>query len=149
MKRVFKIDIETCDHCGGAVKVIASMEDPAVIKQILEHLARRAQAAPPAFRPFARAPPPALVPGLTEPGWQIPTDARTRGWIETRHGVARVCQAKRSISPGRKTPQGERPAKFRAKRPSSTAISPARLLRFQRIRRSISFDFVEKGGYPS
>ena len=42
MKRVFKIDIETCDHCGGAVKVIASIEDPAVIKQILEHLERRA-----------------------------------------------------------------------------------------------------------
>ena len=61
------IDIETCEHCGGAVKVIASIEDPAVIKQILEHLDRRAQATPPAFRPFARAPPTAL-PGLKEPG---------------------------------------------------------------------------------
>ena len=39
---MFKIDIETCDHCGGAVKVIASIEDPAVIKQILAHLERRA-----------------------------------------------------------------------------------------------------------
>jgi hypothetical protein len=36
-----KIDILTCEHCGGAVKVIASMEDPAVIKQVLEHLDRR------------------------------------------------------------------------------------------------------------
>ena len=27
LKRVFKIDIETCEHCGGAVKVIASIED--------------------------------------------------------------------------------------------------------------------------
>ena len=41
MKRAFKIDIETCEHCGGAVKVIASIENPAVIKQILEHLERR------------------------------------------------------------------------------------------------------------
>ena len=41
LKRAFKIDIETCEHCGGAVKVIASIEDPAVIKQILEHLERR------------------------------------------------------------------------------------------------------------
>ena len=36
LKRVFKIDIETCNQCGGAVKVIASIEDPAVIKQILD-----------------------------------------------------------------------------------------------------------------
>ncbi len=41
MKRVFKVDIETCEHCGGAVKVIASIDNPAVIKQILEHLERR------------------------------------------------------------------------------------------------------------
>ena len=47
----------TCDHCGGAVKVIASIEDPAVIKQILEHLERRAEPATPVFRPFARGPP--------------------------------------------------------------------------------------------
>ena len=67
LKRVFKIDIETCAHCGGAVKVIASIEDPAVIKQILAHLDRRAEPATPAFRPFARAPPTAL-PGLKEPG---------------------------------------------------------------------------------
>ena len=57
LKRVFKIDIETCEHCGGAVKVIASIEDPAVVKQILAHLKQRAEAATPVFRPFARAPP--------------------------------------------------------------------------------------------
>lgn len=30
LKRVFKIDMETCAQCGGAVKVIASIEDPLV-----------------------------------------------------------------------------------------------------------------------
>jgi hypothetical protein len=40
LKRIFRIDIETCRHCGGRVKVIASIEDPAVIKRILEHLGR-------------------------------------------------------------------------------------------------------------
>ena len=68
LKRVFKIEIETCEHCGGAVKVIASIEDPVVIKQILELLDRRAEPATHAFRPFARAPPPAPLPGLKEPG---------------------------------------------------------------------------------
>lgn len=57
-----------CEHCGGAVKVIASIEDPAVIKQIFEHLERRAGPVTPAFRPFALAPPPTQLPGLKEPG---------------------------------------------------------------------------------
>ena len=68
LKRVFNIDILTCEHCGGAVKVIASIEDPVVIKKILDHLARRAEAATPAFRPFARAPPQQELPGLLGPG---------------------------------------------------------------------------------
>ena len=68
LQRVFKIDIETGEHCGGAVKVIASIDDPSVIKKILDHLARRAEAATPAFRAFARAPPQQELPGLTEPG---------------------------------------------------------------------------------
>ena len=41
LKRVFKIDIETCETCGGTMKVIASIEDPAVIKPILAHLENR------------------------------------------------------------------------------------------------------------
>ena len=44
-----KVDIFTCEHCGGAVKVIATIEDPAVIKKILDHLARRAEATTPVF----------------------------------------------------------------------------------------------------
>jgi hypothetical protein len=38
LKRVFGIEIESCEHCGGAVKIIASIEDPQVIGRILEHL---------------------------------------------------------------------------------------------------------------
>ena len=45
LQRVFKIEIETYEHCGGAVKVLASIEDPAVIKQILDHLDRRTEPA--------------------------------------------------------------------------------------------------------
>jgi hypothetical protein len=56
LKHVFKIDIETCAHCGGAVKVVACIEDPVVSKQILEHLERRAQQRP-VMTPTARAPP--------------------------------------------------------------------------------------------
>ena len=38
LKSVFGIDIETCERCGAKVKVIASIEDPAVIAPILKHL---------------------------------------------------------------------------------------------------------------
>jgi hypothetical protein len=32
------IDIETCERCAGQVKIIACIEDPAVIDRILAHL---------------------------------------------------------------------------------------------------------------
>jgi len=38
LKRVFAIEIETCEKCGGNVKIIASIEDPDVIEKILKHL---------------------------------------------------------------------------------------------------------------
>ncbi len=34
LKRVFNIDTKTCSECTGAVKVIACIEDPKVIRQI-------------------------------------------------------------------------------------------------------------------
>ena len=43
LKRVFNIDIEICSQCGGPVKVIASIEDPQVIKKILDHLKVRGE----------------------------------------------------------------------------------------------------------
>ena len=38
LKRVFDIDIENCPNCGGALKIIAAIEDPPVIVKILSHL---------------------------------------------------------------------------------------------------------------
>jgi hypothetical protein len=38
LKRVFKLDVETCRVCGGTARVIACIEDPVVIKKILTHL---------------------------------------------------------------------------------------------------------------
>jgi hypothetical protein len=33
LKRVFDIDIETCSECGGDVRIIASIEDPALFRR--------------------------------------------------------------------------------------------------------------------
>ena len=38
MKRVFKRGLEIGETCGGKMKVIACIEDPAVIKRLLAHL---------------------------------------------------------------------------------------------------------------
>ena len=62
---MFKIEIETCTTCGGKMKVIASLEDPAVIKRILAHLEQGPGAAQHPEHP-PRAPPQFVLPGLKE-----------------------------------------------------------------------------------
>ena len=69
LKRVFSIDIETCQACGGAVKImpkalaalagqaLACIEDPGVIRRILDHLDRLAPTTEPDALPEPRAPP--------------------------------------------------------------------------------------------
>lgn len=57
LKRVFNIDIETCEKCQGPVRIISCVEDPAVIRQILEHLRNRGSAQTQARLPPGRAPP--------------------------------------------------------------------------------------------
>ncbi len=57
LKRVFKIDIETCSACGGAMRIIACIEDPMVIEKILAHLDAKAAAAQASRPPPCRAPP--------------------------------------------------------------------------------------------
>lgn len=54
LKRVFRIDIETCRHCGGALKIIAAIVTTEAIGEILSHLGLPAQ--PPKILP-ARGPP--------------------------------------------------------------------------------------------
>jgi len=43
LKRVLPIDIEICRECGGAVKVIADIEDPVVIRKICDHLKEKSE----------------------------------------------------------------------------------------------------------
>jgi hypothetical protein len=57
LKRVFNIDIETCPSCGGRMKLIACIEDPEVIKKILNHIEQKEQADQYNTLPPSRAPP--------------------------------------------------------------------------------------------
>jgi hypothetical protein len=56
LKRAFGIEIESCEQCGGAVKIIACIEDPQVIGRILEHLGLGGSEAHSHQFPPARAP---------------------------------------------------------------------------------------------
>ncbi len=46
LKRVFDIDLEHCPQCGGDFKIIAAIEESAVIVKILTHLGLPARAPP-------------------------------------------------------------------------------------------------------
>ena len=61
LKRVFNIDIETCERCAGHVKIIACIEEPAVIERILAHLKGKEPSAELAMLPEGRAPPQARL----------------------------------------------------------------------------------------
>jgi hypothetical protein len=54
LKRAFNIDIKTGQACGGAVKVLACIDDPVIISKILNHVQVK-QA--PFMLPVTRAPP--------------------------------------------------------------------------------------------
>ncbi len=57
LKRVFNIDIETCQACAGPMKIIACIEDPIVIRKILDHLDRTEPITGINSLPEPRAPP--------------------------------------------------------------------------------------------
>ncbi|HEX5754870.1 MAG TPA: transposase [Arenimonas sp.] len=56
-KRVFGIDVETCVHCGGQVKLIASVEEPQGIRAILDHFEKHGVLEEVHYRPRPRGPP--------------------------------------------------------------------------------------------
>jgi len=59
MHRAFAVDVLACPHCGGRLRLIATLHDSAVIRKILAHLGR-APSEPPSPGP---APPvPAAAP---------------------------------------------------------------------------------------
>jgi hypothetical protein len=41
LKRLFNIDVRTCRACGGAIRLIACIEGPVVIKKIPTHLDKK------------------------------------------------------------------------------------------------------------
>jgi hypothetical protein len=72
LKRVFNIDIQTCPACGGALRIIACIEDPLVIDKILAHLDAKAPAAQASRPPPCRGPPEAASRGDPAGAAQVP-----------------------------------------------------------------------------
>ena len=64
MQRAFEIDVLACPRCGGRLRLIATVEDPRAIREVLDALACSTEAmdrAPPPRRPSGDATPPAAV----------------------------------------------------------------------------------------
>ena len=59
LKRVFQLDLQSCEGCGGQVRVIACIEDPLFIGRILAHLeTQQPVRTGEGWRPEVRGPPP-------------------------------------------------------------------------------------------
>jgi len=54
---VFGIDVNPCGHCGGAVRIVASIEEPTAIRAILAHFEKLGALKKAHYRPAPRAPP--------------------------------------------------------------------------------------------
>lgn len=61
LKRVFGIDVETCVHCGSRAKIVASVEEPAAIRAILDHFEKHGALEQAHYRPRPRGPPAVAV----------------------------------------------------------------------------------------
>ena len=57
LKRVFGIDVESCVRCGQAVKIIACIEEPALIERILEHVRGKTESDTASLGPPSTGPP--------------------------------------------------------------------------------------------
>jgi hypothetical protein len=53
MRRLFAVEVLACPRCEGRMRVLATLEDPRVIRKILEHVGLPAEA-------IAARPPPVL-----------------------------------------------------------------------------------------
>ena len=57
LQRVFGIDVERCVRCGKGVKVIASIEEPALIERILAPVRAQAETSAASLGPPSTGPP--------------------------------------------------------------------------------------------
>ena len=55
LQRVFAVDALACPNCGGRMRVLATIDDPRVVRRILTHLGLTGDAGPPAGPPSRRA----------------------------------------------------------------------------------------------
>ena len=61
LRRVFNIDVTPCIHCGGALRIVVSIEEPAAIRAILAQFAKHGALETAHYRPGPRGPPAAAA----------------------------------------------------------------------------------------
>jgi len=54
---VFGIDVNACGHCGGTVRIVASIEEPTATRAILARFEKHGAREKAHYRPAPRAPP--------------------------------------------------------------------------------------------
>jgi len=57
LKRAFGIDVESCVRCGKSMKVIACIEEPALVERILVHVRGKGECSTASLGPPSTGPP--------------------------------------------------------------------------------------------
>jgi hypothetical protein len=61
LKRVFNVDVQTCERCGGHARIVAAVEEPQAVRAILDHFEKHGALAQAHYQPAARGPPRAVA----------------------------------------------------------------------------------------
>ena len=61
LKRVFNVDVQTCECCGGQARIVAAVEEPHAIRAILGHFEKHGALPQAHYQPAARGPPRAVA----------------------------------------------------------------------------------------
>jgi hypothetical protein len=126
LERVFDIDLQSWPACGGALRILASIEDPAVIEKILDHLDAKAAAAQAARRPPCRGPRAGRSSGALD-GAELPQRPSPAGrqacgcvnavqlrepwpqeWLLAEHQAERAAQLLTALAQGEGAPDARR-----------------------------------------
>ncbi len=57
LKRVFSLDVQTCERCGGHARIVAAVEQLQAIRKILDHVEKHGALPQAHYQPEPRGPP--------------------------------------------------------------------------------------------
>jgi hypothetical protein len=112
---VFGIDVSVCAHCGGAVRIVASIEESVAIRAILTHVEKHGALAQAHYRPAARAASYGVIGELGEPAVSPDAEAKSSSQVDAvtiSQGRARLVVRNQREEATDRAPSGSRESRI-------------------------------------